>query len=62
MISLERIDKAIKKCEDYIKDIPPDEIVPENISYMKWEMLLKGLRGYRDSFIKIDALLTELKV
>lgn len=62
MISLERIDKAIELCNKKIADIPPDELVPENRDYMKWEQLLKGLKSFRESFAKIDKLLTDVGV
>jgi hypothetical protein len=60
MISIERIDKAINKLNAYIKGIPPDELRPDNIEYVKREQLIKALSSYRPVVAKLDKMLTEL--
>lgn len=62
IISIERLDKAIEKIEAKIKDIPPDELVPDNKDYIKWERLLSGIKRYKESFIQLDKLMTEIGV
>lgn len=62
MISLERLDKAIEKIEAKIKDIPPDELVPDNKDYVKWERLLQGFKRYKESFVNLDKLMNEIGV
>lgn len=62
MITVERIDKAIELCNKKLEPLKEEECNPGNPFFMKWHMLCIGLKKFKESFGKIDELLTEVGV